>query len=490
MDNPIDLAVIGAGPAGMAAATLASELGLSTIVVDEQDTPGGQIYRGVERAPANSALGPDYLAGSGLAAAFRASNAEYRPATTVWHIDHDGMISTSPAAALETLSARQILLATGAYERPVPIPGWTLPGVMTAGAAQIALKTADLVPGGKTILAGQGPLLFLAAAQLTRAGAPPAAILETAPHANYHAAVARLGAAWSGFRHVRKGLGLIAELRRAGIPIRRGVTGLRAFGRDRGPERCRVECGGELPADHLLLHEGVIPNIQISLALGLAHDWDAAQWCWRPNLDQWGNSSVQARCRGSAGDGGGIAGAAAAALSGRLAALAAATMLGRLDAAERDRRAQPIHRSLQRELAFRPFLDALYRPSAAMLTPPDDGVTVCRCEEVTAGAIRRAARLGAQGPNQAKAFTRCGMGPCQGRLCGPLVTAIMAETLGKPIPEIGTYRPRAPYKPITVGALRGHRGPWPPRRPPEGVEASGSRSTCAASPMPRRWPSP
>ncbi len=451
MANPVDLAVIGAGPAGMAAATLAAELGLATVVVDEQDTPGGQIYRAVERAAANSPLGPDYLAGSDLAAGFRASTAEYRPATTVWHIDHDGTVSTLANGRAETLSARRVLLATGAYERPVPIPGWTLPGVMTVGAAQILLKTADLVPGDKTILAGQGPLLFLAAAQLLRAGAPPAAILETAPHANYHAAAARLGAAWTGLRHVRKGLGLIAELRRAGVPIRRGVTGLRALGRDRveGVAWDR----GELPCGHLLLHEGVIPNVQIGLALGLAHDWDAAQWCWRPSLDQWGNSSVPNVA--IAGDGGGIAGAEAAALSGRLAALAAATMLGRLDAAERDHRAAPIQRSLQRELAFRPFLEALYRPAPAMLTPPDDTVTICRCEEVTAGTIRRAARLGAQGPNQAKAFTRCGMGPCQGRLCGPLVTAIMAETLNKPIPEIGTYRPRAPYKPITVGALAG-----------------------------------
>lgn len=447
----VDLAVIGAGPAGMAAATLASELGLTTIVLDEQDTPGGQIYRAVERAAPGSPLGADYLAGRDLVAAFRASKAEYRPATTVWHLDHDGAVSTLAGGRAETLAARHILLATGAYERPVPIPGWTLPGVMTAGAAQILLKTADLVPGGRTVLAGQGPLLFLAAAQLVRAGAPPAAILETAPHANYHAALGRLGAAWAGLRQVGKGLGLIRELRRAGVPIRRNVAGLRAVGRDRveGVSWDR----GELACDTLLLHEGVIPNVQISLALGLAHDWDAVQWCWRPSLDQWGNSSVPAVS--VAGDGGGIGGAGAAALSGRLAAVAIATMLGRLDAAERDRRAAPIRRSLQRELAFRPFLETLYRPSPAILAPPDDMVTICRCEEVSAGAIRRAARLGAQGPNQAKAFTRCGMGPCQGRLCGPLVTAIMAETLGQPIPQIGTYRPRAPYKPITVGALAG-----------------------------------
>jgi NADPH-dependent 2,4-dienoyl-CoA reductase/sulfur reductase-like enzyme len=155
-----------------------------------------------------------------------------------------------------------------------------------------------------------------------------------------------------------------------------------------------------------------------------------------------------------AGDGGGIAGADAAALSGRLAALDAASFLDRLNPAERDRRARPIRRAFKRELAIRPFLDALYRPAPGMLVPADD-VIVCRCEEIAVGQIRRAARLGAQGPNQAKAFTRCGMGPCQGRICGSIVSAVMADTLGKPVATIGTYRPRAPYKPITLGALAG-----------------------------------
>jgi hypothetical protein len=109
---------------------------------------------------------------------------------------------------------------------------------------------------------------------------------------------------------------------------------------------------------------------------------------------------------------------------------------------------------LRRELAIRPLLDALYRPPQSVLVPPDD-VLACRCEEVAVAQIRRAARLGAQGPNQAKAFTRCGMGACQGRVCGPIVSGVMADTLGRPIAEIGAYRPRAPYKPVTLGALAG-----------------------------------
>jgi len=447
----IDFAVVGAGPAGMAAATLAAELGLETLLVDEQDAPGGQIYRGIERAETGNGLGAEYFAGVPLAAALRRSNAAYLPATAVWHIDPDGTLSLLSAGASRTVRARRILVATGAIERPVPIPGWTLPGVMTAGAAQIALKTAGLVPAGRAVLAGQGPLLWLLAAQLARAGAPPALILETTPLVNYHAAGHRLPRVlWPARRALAKGLGLMREAKRAGIPIVRRVTGLRAIGGSR-VERVAWD-GGEVPADLLMLHEGVIPNTQISMALQLDHRWDSRQLCWRPVADDWGATALSTIA--IAGDGGGIAGAEAAALAGRLAALDAASFLDKIDPADRDRRARPLRRALRRELAIRPFLDTLYRPAPSLLVPADDTIA-CRCEEVTVAQIRRAALLGAQGPNQAKAFTRCGMGPCQGRVCGTIVSAVMADTLGRPIADIGAYRPRAPYKPITLGALAG-----------------------------------
>lgn len=450
----VDFAIVGAGPAGMAAATLSAELGLDTMLIDEADAPGGQIYRAIERAPAASPLGADYRAGRQLAQALRGSAALYRPATTVWHIDPaadpGATLSLSADRRSETVAARRILVATGAIERPVPIPGWTLAGVMTVGAAQILLKTADFVPEGHAVLAGQGPLLYLAALQLVRAGAPPLAVLETTPRANYAAAARHSRGLWAGRRDLVRGLALICGLSRAGVALRRGVRGLRALGRH------RVECvawdGGEIAADHLFVHEGVIPNTQISLGLELAHRWDEEQLCWRPVTDEWGRTSLGTIA--IAGDGGRIAGARAAALSGRLAALDAALLLGRINETERDRRARPIRTDLARERAIRPFLDALYRPADNVLNPPDT-VIACRCEEISAGQIRRAVRLGAVGPNQVKAFLRCGMGPCQGRLCGPIVSAVIARARGVPIHDIGTYRPRAPYKPITLGTLAG-----------------------------------
>jgi NADPH-dependent 2,4-dienoyl-CoA reductase/sulfur reductase-like enzyme len=279
----IGLAIIGVGPAGMAAATLAAELGVETALIDEQASPGAQIYRGIERSRPNSQLGPDYLAGRDLAASLRASRVAHRPNRTLWHIDPYGTLYLESNGRSEVLTAHRILLAAGAFERPVPIPGWTLPGVMGAGAEQILVKSADLVPEGRAVLAGQGPLLYLVAAQLARAGAPPIALLETTPLENYLAAARQLDSVWPGRRLLAKGLGLIFAAKRAGIPVRRGVRGLRAIGR-RGLARVAWD-GGELAADHLFLHEGVIPNVQVSLALQLRHEWDESQMCWRPALD-------------------------------------------------------------------------------------------------------------------------------------------------------------------------------------------------------------
>ncbi|MCK8784011.1 FAD-dependent oxidoreductase [Roseomonas sp. NAR14] len=466
---PRDLAIVGAGPAGMAAAVEADALGLSVVLIDEQPTPGGQVFRAVEAGagdpagdPAGDSAGDPALAGedrdsgarlvAGLRAAIGASaRLDYRPRTALWHLDADaGLLSTVTDGAAGEVAARRVLLATGAQERPVPIPGWTLPGVLTAGAAQILLKTAGAVPEGAAAIAGQGPLCWLLAVQLLRAGAGPLTLLETSSGGALPRAL-RAGGLWSGRAALRKGVSLMREARARGLRVVPGVRGLRAGG-DSRLRRVAWE-GGTLECGTLLLHEGVIPSTHVTRALGLAHEWDAGQFCWRPRLDAWGATSHPAIA--VAGDGGGIGGWEAAVAAGRLAALDAAYRLGRLDAAARDARAAPPRAALRRALALRPFLDRLYAPSPAVLAPPDDATVVCRCEEVTAGQVRAAARLGATGPNQVKAFLRAGMGPCQGRLCGTTVAALVAGARGIPVPAAGVLRPRAPYRPVTVGALAG-----------------------------------
>jgi thioredoxin reductase len=452
MDS-VDLAVIGAGPAGMAAATTAAELGLSVALLDEQAAPGGQIWRAVEAAagPRGAILGADYAAGLAAARALAASGARRIGSATVWSVSAEGEIAFSVGGAARLLRARRIVLATGALERPAPIPGWTLPGVMTAGAAQILLKQSGLAPE-RAVLAGCGPLLYLLAAQLVRAGRPPLALVETQTTGDLARALAHLPAALRGWRTLAKGAALIAEIRRAGVPRWRGARGLRVEGAARA-EALVFEAGGatrRVEAGTVLLHQGVIPNTQATRALGLPHRWDASQRCFAPETDGWGRTALDTVF--VAGDGAGVAGADAAGPAGRLAALEAARSLGAIDAARRDALAAPARAALARARAPRPFLDAAYPPSPEILRPAD-AVIVCRCEEVRARDIRRYAALGCRGPNQTKAFGRCGMGACQGRYCGPTVTELLAEANGLTPEETGAYRIRAPLKPITLGEL-------------------------------------
>ncbi len=469
MNTPdFDLAVIGSGPAGLAAAALAAQRGLSTVLLDEQPEAGGQIYRAITDTPVRDrrVLGPDYWHGAELLGPLRDSGAAHWAGSTVWSVARPRPEDTAPdkAAAERTLqiglsrggaasmlTVRHVLMATGALERPFPIPGWTLPGVLTAGAGQILLKTSGLVPSDRLVLAGTGPLLWLLAWQYLRAGAAIAAILDTTPRANWRAALPLL----PGFLrspYLGKGAKLLLEVRRK-VTVIDNVTALRAVGE--GKLAAVVYRRGDgveqtLAADTLLLHQGVVPNLNLANATGCAQRWDETQRCWRPTTDDWGATSVEGVSL--AGDGAGIGGAVAAEHAGRIAALDVLHRLGRIDRGERDRAAVSHRDGLDRALRGRAFLDTLYRPGDAFRAPADDTI-VCRCEEITAGAVREAVRLGCSGPNQAKSFLRCGMGPCQGRLCGPTVTEVIAAERGVSPEEVGYYRLRPPVKPITLAEL-------------------------------------
>ena len=454
------LAVIGGGPAGLAAAAAAAELGVQVVLFDEQSAPGGQIYRAIEQADDSdrAILGRDYGRGTALAQSFRASGAGYRADSDVWIVTPEREIGVLSSAAAHIVEAQQIIIATGSMERAVPFPGWTLPGVMTAGAGQILLKQEGVVPdvatpGGGVVLAGSGPLLLLLASQYVRAGVAIQALLEMTPRGNYLRALPHLPLALTADGYLAKGQALKRELSQAEVPIISGVSDLAAKGDDRlgsveyttGSQRHRLE------TDVLMVHFGVVPNGHLAAALGVEEIWDRGQLCWRPSTDAWGGTNIDGVAL--AGDCAGIAGARAAEYSGRLAGFQAASALGHIDADERDRLAAPIRRKLRRDLRIRPFLEALFTPSAALLADAADDTVICRCEEVTAGRLREAVTLGCQGPNQVKAFTRAGMGPCQGRQCGAAVSHIVAAARGVEVETVGHFRVRPPVKPITLGAL-------------------------------------
>jgi NADPH-dependent 2,4-dienoyl-CoA reductase/sulfur reductase-like enzyme len=447
-----ELAVIGAGPAGLAAASTAAALGIDTVLFDEQRAPGGQIYRAVTETPVQdrAILGEKYWHGLGLVEELQRNGAAHVAGATVWSVSREREIGVSVAGAARLLQAKHVIVATGALERPFPIPGWTLPGVMTVGAAQIMLKSGGLVGAGDVVLAGTGPLLWLYAAQLLRAGGKVAALLDTTPRGNW-TQVLTLLPEFLRSQYRAEGLALMREVKRQ-LRVIPYVSALRAEGGDRVRE-LRFRQGGReqsFKADLVLLHQGVVPNVNLAVSIGCQHRWDEVQLCFRPALDEWGASSVEGVA--IAGDGAGIGGAEVAEQRGRLAALDAALRLGKIDQARRDREASPYRHALQRARRGRTFLDAYFRSGPADRIPEGDTI-VCRCEEVTAQQIVSTVALGCVGPNQMKSFLRCGMGPCQGRLCGLTVTELIAHTRGVPPGEVGYYRLRPPVKPITVAEL-------------------------------------
>lgn len=448
-----DLIIIGAGPAGMAAARTAADAGLSVLLLDEQARAGGQVYRDVGRAGKSrgNLLGKEYLAGLPLVEGLQHGSIKHLKRAVVWQMEEGTRVAFTADGAASVAVGKRLLIATGALERSMPVPGWTLPGVMTAGAAQILLKQSGIVCN-TAVLAGCGPLLYLIAAQMVRAGIPPLALVETQTFTDLATSMRHLAGALKGWRYLAKGIGLLAEIRQAGVKRYTGASAIAIKGNGRA-ETIRFASKGrdvELQCSTVLLHHGVVPNIQAARSIDAKHFWSEQQHCFVPEKDRWGRTSIHEVF--IAGDGGGIGGAVAASLAGQLAALEIAHDLGVLSLRARDDRAGRLRRRLNAEMAARPFIDRAYPPFPGALQPAD-GTIICRCEEVTAGDIRRYASIGCTGPNQTKAFGRPGMGPCQGRYCGLTVTELLAEVNEQTQDETGYYRIRPPLKPVTLGEL-------------------------------------
>ena len=442
-----DLLVVGAGPAGLSAALTAARIGARVTVVDSRPEPGGSIYASLATTRARRPeiyrrLGPSYAEGAALVDAFLAAGVDYRPGHVLWHVEPDGTAATSGPDGARMFQAGSVILATGAQERPMPLPGWTLPGVMGVGAAQILLKTSGDLPDGPIVIVGTGPLSLLYAHQVAACGGRIAAFVEPRGASPPVSPVRHLRGAWAGRRYVLKGLGYLAARVLRRIPVHRRATGIAILGQDR-VEAVRFATGAEteIPARAVLLHDGVVPNVNPAAAAGLPVARSDAQASWAPSAAPLAPPSAGDRIL-VAGDAGGILGAAAARVSGEVAARRA---LGQAIPAR-------LRRALDRERAFRRFIDAVYPPlgNGALADPQ---TPVCRCEMVTAQRIRDAVAHTGTDPNRLKSALRCGMGPCQGRMCALSVEALIAEATGTPAAEIGFHRIRSPIAPVTLGDL-------------------------------------
>jgi len=318
-----DIIIIGAGPAGLSAAVAAAGYGLDVLVLDEQPCLGGQIYRNIERASDHTLaiLGPDYGQGLALVERFRTSKAEYLGNAIVWRIDPNGNICFSRQGKSMEINAKHILIATGAMERPVPFAGWTLPGVMGAGAVDANFKSANMVPQGPVVLAGSGPLLLYTAVHLVSFGVAIAAVLDTTPLGNIVPCIPVVPKALIRPDYLLKGLGMMVNLKLAGIRYVRGVTEYKAHGSDCLDHVSFKTSGnsGSLDAGVLVVHEGIVPRCDLTRQIGIAHLWDPVQRYWYPKTTKLGRTEIKAIH--VAGDGAFVHGGVAAQLKGAFAAM-------------------------------------------------------------------------------------------------------------------------------------------------------------------------
>lgn len=447
-----DLVIIGAGPAGLAAAIEASRHDLSTLVLDDQPAPGGQVYRNIMRnrgqRHASAFLGNDYWSGTKLIDGFANEPAKVLSESRVWQITADKQVFFSRLGIAQNVKAGAVLIATGAMERPAPIPGWTLPGVMSVGAAQTMLKTSGIGADG-AVFVGSGPLFYLTVWQYLQAGFTVKAVVDTAPArmrpVHYLLAIPALMQPIL----LLKGLGWRAAIRRK-TDYHIGATSVVISGEESAngvtfQDAARRKL--KIPTEHVFIHQGVVPNVNLAMATGLQHEWHQRQLCWTPQTDMFGESSVDGIF--VAGDGMGIAGAAAAASSGRLAAR---RIIGRVKGSPLFM--APVWCALKwRQAAIRPFLDSLFRPPDDWRVPREGQTVVCRCEALTKADVDVAISLGVSGPNQLKGYCRAGMGRCQGRMCALTIQKMIHEHNGGSEQEIGHLRVRPPIRPLTVGEL-------------------------------------
>jgi len=443
------VAIVGAGPAGIAAAGVLAAHGTAPVVIDEAQRPGGQIFRKPRpglRLDIEGLLGAEAQSYRRTHAAFDAlrDRIDYRPQTLAWAAD-DRTLHTIRGAEAAAIEFDALILATGATDRTLPVAGWTLPGVFTLGGAQVLLKEHGCMIGRRVAFCGSSPLLYLAATQYRQMGAEIVAVLDTTPFAGKIAAATDLLAAPGTFA---RGLRYMASLRRAGVALYHGVT-LRAFVGVAGVEAVRfVDRNGEestLACDAVAFGFGLKPETQLAELAGVPLDYDPVFRQWLPRVD------TDGRC-GSiylAGDGATVGGAQAAALTGTLAACAvledhkvAVTGVDHARARRQVARLRRFQRGLARAFAW----------PVEVIHGLDDGVMICRCEGIAAGDLRAAIRadFGPTEVNRLKAITRCGMGRCQGRFCALAAAELTAQARGVPLEAVGRLRVQPPVKPLPL----------------------------------------
>ena len=473
-----ELLIVGAGPAGLAAAETAARSGIEVVIADERLEPGGQFYK--QLAPSHHFTGVaadlQYAEGRALIERVRNLNVEILSETVVWGAfpdepDDDGRsaleLGIVCAGRAERWRPQQLILATGAYERPLPVPGWTLPGFMTTGAAQTLARSYGVSPGRRILIAGNGPLNLQVACELARGGADIAAVVEAAARPGPRHIFNLAMAAWRSPDLIRQGRQYIRFLKERGIQLLYGHALVSAEGRDRveSVRIAKIDTNGSallrsarsFAVDAVCAGYGFISSTELTRLIGCEHEVDA-----------FGNLTVVRGADGATsiagvfavGDCGSMGGSRVALSQGRLAGLSVAKRLGR-DAKEHAAERSKLMRVLNNDFSFQRVLWTIFSaPPMWRLAARDADVLVCRCEDVTLRDVRTCFDRGLTDIGSIKKVTRAGMGRCQGRYCGPLLAELCADASGRPRDAFSQFAPRLPVKPLPAVSVACEKGEW------------------------------
>jgi len=463
----VEIAIVGGGPAGLGAALEAAKTGAQVVLLDEYPTLGGQYYKQVPDAFAVRNLKAEsgqFVEGVELVEQVKNSSVEFLPNTLVWSIFPDGTLGLCRDERSEELRARKLILAPGAQEVPVAFPGWTLPGVMMGGAAQSLLVTQRVLPGRRVVLAGVGPLQLKVASQLIDAGAAVVDILEASskPPVSMENALRSLGH-WG---KMREGMTYWMNLKKARVPYHHSHVPVRALGTEqleavvvaRVDEEWQVVPGTErtLEADTLCLSYGFLPATQLTRLIGCRLDFHERAGGWVTWHDPDQRTSVEGVY--VAGEVGGIGGAEVAIEEGRIAGLAAARALGKSETGASQKQQVEVRKRLTRAREFAELASGMMQLKPALLDLITDDTILCRCESVPAAQIMQAIGEGDCTLRGIKVQTRAGMGSCQGRMCGHLISRLIAKKTGMPLESIPPDTARPPVKPVPLRVLVDHLG--------------------------------